>query len=185
MEDDRIVALYWERSETAIDETAQKYGSYCYAIAHGLLRVASDSEECVNDTYMAAWDCIPPHKPAKLSTFLGKLTRRLAVDRLRKQGTDKRGGGELPLVLDELSECVASSSTVETDIDRRLLIQALRTFIDTLSTAQRDVFFRRYWYAQSIEDIASAYRWSNEKVKSMLHRIRKKLQQHLQKEGFL
>ena len=123
MDDQRIVELYWERSEQAISETQSKYGSYCYSIAYNILNNNEDAEESVNDTYNDAWNSIPPHRPSILSTFLGKITRRISIDRWRKHNAEKRGGGEMPLVLDELQECVADEKTVTAE--------QIRAFLDT------------------------------------------------------
>ena len=113
MDDQRIVELYWERSEKAVSETASKYGKYCYSIAYNVLANKEDAEESVNDTYMDAWNSIPPHRPSILSTFLGKITRRISIDRWRKRSAKKRGSGVIPLVLDELHECVADYKSLE------------------------------------------------------------------------
>ncbi len=184
MDDQTIVDLYWKRDEQAIFETKKKYGSYCHSIANGILHNNEDAEECVNDTYNDAWQTIPPHRPTVLSTFLGKLTRRIAIDAYRHRHADKRGGGEMPLVLDELGDCVASEESVEEAFDKKLLSDTINAFLRTLPETECRVFLCRYWYMDSIGTIAKQFGFSESKVKSMLYRTREKLRQKLKKEGF-
>lgn len=184
MEDNRIVALYWERSERALEETAAQYGNYCYSIAYNILRSHEDAEESVNDTYADAWNTIPPHRPAVLSTFLGKITRRVSIDRWRRRSADKRGGGEMPLVLEELEECIAAGAAVERQVERQLLAEVVNTFVKGLPRTERQVFLCRYWYLDSVGDIGRRFGFSQSKVKSMLHRTREKLRVILKEEGF-
>ena len=184
MEDERIVALYWSRSEAAITETASKYGSYLNSISYNILSDREDAQECVNDTYHDAWNAMPPHRPSVLATFLGKITRRISIDRWRKRNADKRGGGELPLALEELEECVSGSGSVEEALRRRELAELLNGFLNTLSTTERRVFLCRYWYLDSIPSIARQFGFSQSKVVSMLHRTRGKLRVMLEKEGY-
>lgn len=180
-----VVRLYWERDETAIEESARLYGSYLYRIAYNILYNREDSDESVNDTYLAAWNSIPPHKPQSPKTYLAKLTRRIAVDKWRRHHSDKRGGGEMPLILDELSECLCDRATVEQRWEHKELVQILQAFSTSLSSTHRDLFLRRYWLAQPIREIASTCGWSEAKVKTTLYRIRKKLAARLETEGFL
>ena len=184
MPDERIVALYWSRSETAISETDQKYGSYCRAIARNILSDREDTEECVNDTYLDAWNSIPPHKPTVLSTFLGKITRRISIDRWRYRHAEKRGGGQMPAILDELSDC-ASPEDVESVIEEQEMARLIAAFLDGLSADERRVFLCRYWYMESVSDIARAYGFTSSKTASMLHRTRGKLRTFLESEGYL
>lgn len=184
MEDDRIVALYWERSEQAIKETDAKYGKYCYSIAYNLLHNTEDAGESVNDAYLEAWNSIPPHKPNVLSAFLGKITRRLSVNRFRSTHAAKRGGGEYPLLLDELAECIPAKSTVEEQIELKELAETVNRFLGSLSAEKQQVFLRRYWYADSMESIAKKFGFTVGKVKSMLFHTREALREHLKKEGF-
>lgn len=184
MEDEQIIALYMERSEHAITETDTKYGKYCYSIAYNLLHNAEDAGESVNDTYLEAWNSIPPHNPNVLSAFLGKITRRLSVDRWRNNHAAKRGGGEYPLLLDELNECIPAKNTVEEQIELKELAETVNRFLLGLSTEKQQVFLRRYWYADSIETIAGKYGFTVGKVKSMLFHTREALRVHLKKEGF-
>ncbi len=184
MDDKRIIDLYFKRSEEALAETERKYGPYLFKIANGILGDREDAQECVNDTYSSAWDAIPPHRPAILSTFLGKITRRIAIDRLRRQTAVKRGGGALPLALEELEDCVSSKGDVEEELLRRELVECFNRFLDTLPATERRVFLRRYWYLDPIGDIAKQFGFTESKVTAMLHRTRKKLKFVLEKEGY-
>lgn len=183
MEDSRIVELFWERSERAISETDRKYGKYCYSIARNILGDREDAQEAVNDAYLGAWESIPPHRPAVLATFLGKITRRLSINRWRDQSREKRGGGQVPLVLGELEECIASGLEVERQAENARLGQLINAFVDALPPLEQKVFVCRYWYFDPISQIARRFGFSQSKVKSMLYRTRGKLKAHLKKEG--
>lgn len=185
MDDSFILELYMNRSESAISETAVKYGGYCYSIAYNILTNNEDAEESVNDTYWAAWNSIPPRWPSVLAAFLGKLTRHLAIDRWRSRSAQKRGGGEFELALEELEECVVDSRTVEGDYFRKELRRSLNNFLDTLPETERRVFLCRYWYMDSVAQVAEMFGFSESKVKSMLHRIRGRLRKALEQEGLL
>ena len=185
MEDSQILALYFARSENAIQETDRKYGRYCYKIAYSILASRQDSEESVNDTYLSAWNSIPPRKPARLATYLGKLTRNISIDRWRGSNAQKRGSGEAALALDELSQCVSGQPGMEEAMVQKEVIASLNRFLASLSEDERTVFLCRYWYINSMEEIAQKTGFSLGKVKSMLHRTRKKLTANLQKEGLL
>ena len=184
MDDERIVALYWSRTETAITETDSKYGSYLNSISYNILFNHEDAQECVNDTYHNAWNSMPPHRPSILSTFLGKITRRISIDRWRKMRADKRGGGELNLALEELEDCVSGLGSVEDEIERGELTKLFNDFLNTLPATERRVFLCRYWYMDSIQSIAQQFGFSQSKVASMLHRTRAKLRVVLEKEGY-
>lgn len=184
MEDKQIIDLYWSRSEEAISETESKYGPYCYKIAYNILRNKEDSEESVYDTYMDAWNAIPPHRPTLLASFLGKITRRISIDRWRERTAVKRGGNEIDLALDELEWCVSGSRSLEDELDRKELVRTVNQFIGALPVTERRVFLQRYWAMESIENISLTYSFSQSKVASMLHRTRKKLRTALEKEGF-
>ena len=184
MEDEAIVSLYWERSEQAINETEQKYGRFCYAIAYNLLHNTEDAAESVNDTYLEAWNSMPPHKPNSLTAFLGRITRRLSVDRWRSTHAEKRGGGEYPLLLTELSECIPSKTSVEQQVEVKELAETVNRFLRRLSNEKQQVFLRRYWYGDSMEELAKTFGFTVSKVKSMLFHIRGNLRDHLKKEGF-
>ena len=185
MQDEQIIELYWARSENAISETADKYGKYCYYIAYNILHNNEDSEECVNDTYWKAWGVMPPQRPQRLSAFLGKITRNLALHRYEKDTAKKRGGGQMALALEELSECISGGNSVEQAMEERLLSEALNCFLAELSPEVRRIFMRRYWYLSEIKEIAADYRISESKVKVALYRTRKRLKQFLEKEGIM
>lgn len=185
MDDQKIIDLYWSRSESAISESNQKYGKYCYSIAYNILTNNEDAEECVSDTYMAAWKAMPPQRPSILATFLGKITRNLSIDCWRSRSRYKRGGGEIILALEELEECVADSQTVEKAYEQKLIALVFNRFLESLQETERQIFLCRYWYLDSIADIANYYGFSNSKVTSMLYRTRKKLRAVLKKEDLL
>lgn len=185
MEDRQIVALYWERNERAVDETAAKYGRYCFSIAKHVLANKEDAEEAVNDTYLCAWERIPPHKPSPLSTFLGKITRRISLNKYRDKNREKRGGGEVPLVLEELSECVASGERPENTVLQRELSRSINAFLSTLGKQERDVFVSRYWFLFSVREICERFGFGESKTKSMLSRTREKLKRYLLEEGLM
>lgn len=184
MKDERIVALYWDRQEQAIDETRTKYGTYCRSIAMNILSNEQDALECENDTYLAAWNAIPPHRPTRLSTFLGKLTRRISLDRLKIRLAQKRSGDLTSLAWDELSECIPDGHSLSEDLEAKELARQISNFLRTLPLLDRQVFLRRYWHCDSIAQIAALTRWSESKVKMNLHRNREKLREYLRKEGY-
>ncbi len=184
MDDKSIVDLYFSRNQDAITQTDKKYGRYCYSIAYNILTNKEDAEESVSDTYMTVWRAIPPRRPSVLSTFLGKITRHISINRWRERSAYKRGGGEMPLALEELNDCVAGMQNVEMDYERKEIIKAYVEFLDTLPTTERRVFLCRYWYVESIETIADKFNFSQSKVKSMLYRTRVKLRTRLEEEGY-
>ncbi len=183
MEDKEIVDLYWLRSESAISETRSKYGKYCYAIAYNILCNIEDSEECVNDTYLRAWNSMPQHRPSVLKTFLGKITRNLALNRYKVLSAGKRDHGRVPLALDELRECVPGEDNTAHIVDDLALAEILNQFLSSLSVDQRKIFMRRYWYLSSIKEIAEEYGVGESKVKMSLMRSRSKLKTLLETEG--
>lgn len=185
MDDSSIVDLYWQRNESAISETASKYGKYLHSISYRILVNSEDAEECVNDTYHKAWRSMPPHRPSSLSTFLGKITRRLSIDMWRTNNADKRGGGEIVLVLDELDECIPASDDTEYSAETKELSEAINAFLFGLSKSERDIFVCRYWLFESIESISAGFGFSQSKTKSSLYRTRKKLKAFLIKEGLI
>lgn len=183
MDDCKIIELYNARSEDAITETAKKYGRYCYSIAYNILHSDEDSEECVSDTYMRAWNVIPPQKPGVLSAFLGKITRNLSLDRWRKHTSAKRGAGEVPLAIDELEECVPSGESVEQAVEDRALTETLNRFLASLTAEKRKIFVKRYWYLSPVKDIAAELGFTESKVKMILLRTREELREFLEREG--
>ncbi len=184
MDDEGIVQLYWDRSEHAIAETDRKYGGYCKSIAYNILQNDQDAEESVNDTYLDAWNAIPPHRPSVLATFLGKITRRISIDRWRSQTRLKRGGAAVTLALEELEACIPDGQNVEAQLERRELAQCINRFLGSLPATQRRVFLRRYWYLDSIQDIARQFGFTQSKVVSMLYRIRQKLRMRLEEDAY-
>lgn len=183
MEDREIIELYWRRSERAIACSEEKYGAYCRAVARQILRSLEDTEECVSDTWLAAWNAMPPHRPAVLRTFLGRLTRNLAVNRRIYDGAQKRGGGEVSLALDELREC-AGGDTTEEAFEAAELGRLIDRFLRGLSASECNLFLRRYWYLDSIDMLAARYGLRPGAVKTRLHRTREKLRTFLRKEGY-
>ena len=185
MEDSAIVTLYWQRSEQAIAESDTKYGPYCGHIAYGLLQNSEDTQECVSDTWLAAWNAMPPHRPERLSGFLGKLTRRISLKRWEAARAQKRFGDETALALEELSQCVDGSGDVQQGLEATELAARINDFVLALPQAERRVFLCRYWYLDSVAEIAIRFGFSTSKVKSMLYRIRQQLRQTLEQEGLL
>ena len=184
MDDSDIIQLYWDRNDQAIRATSEKYGHYCQAIAKNILNNAEDAEECVNDTYLNAWNSMPTHWPKQLATFLGKITRNLSFNRYKHNHTEKRGGAEITLVLNELADCVSDVDTVEQAIDRQELAQTVNSFVKSLPQEKRNIFVRRYWYADSVSDIASDYGMLQGTVSKTLERTRKQLKAYLIERGF-
>ena len=182
MEDERIVEMYFERNESAIKETEKKYGRYCYAIARRILCSEQDAEECVNDTYLRTWEAIPPHKPDRLSAFLGKIVRNLALNRYAHNHAQKRFEG-VDVALDELAEVLADPESELDDGQTLDLREALDGFLATLPAETRIIFLRRYWYFCAVKEIAESMGISEGRVKVTLHRTRSKLKEYLMKEG--
>lgn len=183
MDDKQILDLYWEHSEAAISETSKKYGKYCRYIAFNILHNDEDSEECVNDTYLRAWNSIPPNRPSVLKTFLGKITRNLSLDRYELLNAKKRNGGQMPLIFDEIQECIPSLDSTENIVEEIALTDILNRFLSSLSLEQRKIFMRRYWYLSPIKEIATEYDMSESKIKMSLFRSRNELKKLLEKEG--
>lgn len=183
MNDKEIIALYWDRDESAIAETANRYGNYCYSIAYNILNTVEDAEECVNDTWMNTWKSIPPQNPNNLSTYLGKITRNLSFNRYKLIRAKKRGFGQIEIALSELDGCIPDQSNMEHVIDQLVLTNAIETFLRKQSQTERNIFVGRYWFLYHVKDLASAYHMSESKVTSLLFRMRKKLKLHLEKEG--
>ena len=179
MDDDRIIALYWSRDEGAIAATGEKYGRYCHAVAYNILRSDGDAEECVSDTYVKAWEAIPPTRPTRLKAFLARITRNLALNRCERSRAEKRGG-ESELCLDEFLECLPSP---DTPIDESLALkEAINAFLAKLPKRTRTVFVMRYWYFASVKEIARAHLMRESTVKVTLMRARDALREHLIKE---
>lgn len=184
MDDKQIIELYFERNEQAIKETDVKYGAFCHRIAMNILDIHEDAEECVNDTYLNAWNSMPPHRPSILSTFLGKITRNLSLNRCKYNTAVKRSGSQVTVVYDEIAEFVSDKDNVEQEIDRNELLQAIDTFLHTLSAEKRVIFVRRYWYFDSISNISSRLGMTENHVSVTLNRLRFKLRSYLLERGF-
>ena len=183
MEDNRIIELYMERSERAIEETAKKYGRYCHYIAFGILEDDEDAKECVNDTYLRTWNAIPPARPNLLRTFLGKIVRNLSLNRYEKMTAEKRGGGQVPLVLSELEECIPAGNDTEQIVTDLVLKNVLNEFLKDLPQEIRKLFVRRYFYLSPVKEIAADFQMSENQVTVRLFRTREKLRVLLEKEG--
>jgi len=185
MNDEKIIDLFFKRDEQAIRESMSAYGPYCRAVAAGILSDPADIEEAVADTYLAAWDAIPPQRPTHLRLFLGRITRNKAISILRKNSADRRGGNQVPLAPEELSQCIGPESSPEQEVDSKLLAAAINDFLKNQPTQQRQVFLRRYFYLEDIPAIACRYGLREANVRMMLSRTRQKLKKFLTQEGYL
>ena len=185
MEDRSIVDLYWARDEEAIAASRDKYGAYCGAIARNILTDAEDVPECVNDTWLGAWNAIPPQRPDFLGAFLGRITRNLSLKRWRRQTAQKRGGGEVPLALEELSRALPAGEDPAAVYESKEVAQSIDRFLRGLPKLVRQLFLRRYWYLESIAGIADSLGYGESRVKMSLLRTRKKLKQYLEQEGIV
>ena len=185
MDDREIIALFWRRDETALHECAAKYGSRLRALAYGIVGDLQTAEECENDTYMAAWSAIPPHRPESyLYAFLARITRHISLNCCRDRSRLKRTA-HLCQLTTELEQCIPAPDDIECRIDEMSLRQAINGFLGTLSAEKRNIFLRRYWYMDTIADIAKRFSVSESKVKTTLLRSRKQLREYLVKEGYM
>ncbi len=186
MQEKAILDLFWQRDENAIPAVKTKYGPYCAAIARRILPDPRDAEECVSDTWLKAWNAIPPHRPPRLALFLGKITRETALNRWKANNAQKRGGGEVPLALEELGEqFTTGKDPVGQNVELAQLGQAISAFLRTQPSQTAILFLRRYYHMEPIRDLAQAFGLTESNVKTTLHRTRKKLKTYLEKEGFL
>ena len=185
MDDKEIIRLFFDRDQRAITALSEKYGAYCRTIALNILGSIEDSEECVNDAFLKAWELIPPNDPQLLSAFLGKLTRNIAISRRRYLTAEKRGKGSTDVILDELAEVVPSDSSVELEQERKELTEEINRFLKKLPPKKRNIFISRYWYCNSVKDIAARNGISESNTSVILNRTRKKLKQHLEKKGMI
>ena len=185
MDEKEIIALYWARDERAIAETERRYAPFCRAIARNILGDAEEGEECLQDTWVRAWNAIPPNRPDSLRVFLGRITRNLALNRLRAIRAEKRGGRQAALALEELAECLGGGETPEEAHDRKEITAALDRFLGKLPENSRAVFLRRYWRMDSIAEIARWTGWSESRVSTLLYRLRGRLREALTEEGLL
>ena len=184
MNDQKIVELYWQRDQSAITQTAQKYEKYLTVIAHNILNNIEDSRECVNDTYLKAWNSIPPQKPTVLKTYLGRITRQISIDILKNRTRKKRGGSQYEISLCELEECIPSGTDTETKIELQLLVNLINNFLYSLPQQTRNIFVCRYYFCDSVKVISSYFEISESKVKTVLYRTRQSLKNYLESEGF-
>lgn len=184
MNDEEIIALYFARDEEAPTQTDKKYGAYCYTLANRILNSPPDAEETVSDTYLKAWENIPPTRPKVLRLFLAKITRNLAFSRWRTETAQKRGGGEMPLVLDELGECIGTEGDLEAELNVKELTRIIAAFLDTQPQQEQNVFLRRYFFLEDTREIGSRYQMKPATVLQSLSRTRKKLKKYLIQEGY-
>lgn len=184
MTDEKIVDLYWQRDESAVSETQAKYGRYLTKIAYNILTDMEDSLESVNDTYMYAWKAMPPHRPSILSTFLAKITRRAAIDIVRKKSRDKRIPSEYTFSLSELEDCISDQRTVEQKIEAEELGDLIKKYLKTISPEARQLFIGRYFFLDPLKEVARYCGMSEAKAKSMLYRTRCGLREYLNREGY-
>ena len=185
VDDEQIVSLYWQRNETAIRETETKYDRYLTKIAYNILSDLEDSRESVNDTYLAAWNSMPPHRPGVLSTYLGKITRRISIDRFRYRTREKRRASEYEISLTELGDCVSAGNTTEEAVNVKLLAEAIGIFLRLQPEENRNIFLCRYYFLDSVKDVAQKFGMTESKCKTVLFRTRQALREYLVKEGFL
>ncbi|MGM9627514.1 MAG: RNA polymerase sigma factor [Faecousia sp.] len=185
MEDAQIVCLYWDRNETAIRETENKYDRYLTKIAYNILYDMEDSRESVNDTYLAAWNSMPPHKPSVLSAYLAKLTRRISIDCFRCRTRGKRLPSEYAISLTELEDCLSGGNTTEEAVNVKLLADAIGIYLRLLPENARTAFIGRYYFLDPLKDVAAYCGMSESKAKSLLYRTRLGLKEYLKKEGYL
>ena len=172
--------LYWSRDERAIQYTDEKYHIYCHAIADRILRSMTDAEECVNDTWLRAWNAMPPQRPSNLRLFLGRITRNLSLDRYRRLHADKRGGGEMTELLEEIETCASDRDTVFEEVHKKELAERLNRFLGQLPQRDRVIFLKRYFYAMSVQDIARQLGITENNTSKILSRTRDKLKSYLE-----
>lgn len=182
--DEKIIELYWNRDESAIPRTDEKYGSCCFSVAYRILSNREDSEECVNDTWLRTWISIPPQRPSFLKQFLVKITRNLSLDYYRFNHAKKRCSGEVLLALDELEECVSGVEDVETTVSQKQLEEAVNVFVGSLPVKERNIFIRRYFFLEQTAEIAGRYSITEANIRKILSRTRVKLRKYLMEEGF-
>lgn len=184
MEDSRIVQLYLNRDEEALRQTDLKYRGYCMSLAKRFLASQADAEEVVNDTWLRAWNSIPPQKPEVLRMFLAKITRNLAMNRYRDQRALKRGNGEIDLALEELNDCIPAYGNVQDALDGKELARVIQEFLLTQSGRDRSIFVRRYFLLESMAEIAERHHLTEVNTRKILSRTRSKLKDYLTKEGY-
>ena len=184
MQDSTIIGLFFRREESAVSETQKKYGGYCYSVANNILENHEDSEECVADTMLRAWNVIPPQKPKYLRLFLAKITRNLAFDRCRVRLRQKRGGGSIDAVLSELETCLAAPGDASDEVEYRELQRVIADFTEQLPEREQYIFLQRYFYTEPVAAIAKRYHMTPNNVSVILSRTRAALRERLIREGF-
>lgn len=184
MTDEEIIRLYWDRDETAISKTAEKYGKYCFSISYNILRIPEDAEECVNDTYSKLWNSIPPERPSVFPAFIGRIVRNISLNRHKMNTAKKRGSDPIHILLDEVGEIVSDRPGPEDALLRKELEDAVNSFLQQLPTEKRVMFIRRYWYADDIRSIALRLGKSENNITKTLSRTRQKLYDYLMERGF-
>lgn len=185
MEDEKIIALYFQRQSSAIEESEIKYGGILRRTSYNILSSREDSEECVNDSLLAAWDSIPPERPRSLGAYLVSITRNISLSRLRQRYADKRGGGEYALAYDEIDACLAGGAAPQDYVEAKELVEALNRFLSALKDDDRRIFVSRYWLLEPVKQTAQRFSTSESRVKSSLHRSRKKLKKYLTEGGYI
>jgi len=183
MEDGKIIDLYWARSQQAIAESAEKYGPYCHTIARRILEREEDAEECVNDTWLHAWNALPPQRPGVQSAFFGKLTRNLSLDRWRRLRAAKRGGTQVEVALHELEDCLTDRRRPDEELEAGETAELISAFLRRQSRADRALFIRRYFHLEPLSELANRFGLTTGQVKSRLYRMRQKLRAELEREG--
>ena len=185
MDDKEIIDMYWKRDQKAIYYTTQKYESYCFAIAKNILTCREDSEECVNDTWLTAWNEMPPKKPDILKLFLARITRNSAINRLKAMTAKKRSGKEAAVAIEELSECVGDGKDISNELEAKELEKTIGVYVSQLPVREGDIFTRRYFFTDSIKTIATRYGITPHNVSVILQRVRASLKEYLKKEGYI
>ena len=183
MDDNKIIALFFERSEQAIEALSEKYGVLCSQIAWNILNDRQDAEECVNDTWLHAWNSIPPSRPSILKAYLGRITRNLSLDRWKRNSAQKRGGSQVELMLEELGDCIPSADSVQIEVETKVIAEIISTFLKEQPEMSRWLFVQRYWYGDSMAELSKKSKMTESYVKTQLFRLRQKLKDRLEKEG--
>lgn len=184
MDDNTIVQMFWDRNQNAISVTSEKYGAYCMSIAYNILGNYQDAEECVSDTYLNTWNSIPTNRPKMLSTYLGKIVRNLSFNIYKKKKAQKRGSGQISLVIEELADVITDSNDIENEWNKKLLIESINSYLSELPDVKRRIFVCRYWYADSVKDIAGRFGMTENNVSVTLQRLRSQLHNYLVERGF-
>lgn len=185
MEDKNIIALFWSRSEEAIKETSIKYGPFLYVVSHNILKSKEDSQECLNDTYLKAWKEIPPSRPRYLKAYLTKIIRNISIDLYRKKKSQKRGSGQVELVLDELNQIAMEKNLVEKTIEGKFLVEKINKFLEEIDPDKRKIFLMRYFYLLPIKEIAHLLNRKESTINTILFRCREDLKKYLEKEEII